>query len=260
MRLFIIPRRMLILAALLVLILLVGVGYLIMSTESLRVLQVAAPGERRIPIYSVQTEEKIVALTFDATWGAEYTPKLLSVLADNEVRATFFLTNIWMEDYPDETRAIYAAGHELGLHSANHPDMATLGRDQITSELTDNIELMKSLCPDASPRLFRPPFGSYSNLLMEVAEDELGLITIQWSVDSLDWKEVTPEYVLNRVMTLAHPGAILLFHNNAEPTADALADIIEQLHGEGYETVPVSEILHRSPYRVDHRGQQVPGK
>ncbi|MFO8060313.1 MAG: polysaccharide deacetylase family protein [Bacillota bacterium] len=258
MRLVIIPRRTVILAALLVLVLLGGLVYLILSTESLRVLQVTAGGERRIPVYSVQTEDKRVALTFDATWGAEHTSNLLRTLAQSEVRATFFLTNIWMEDYPDQTRGIHQAGHELALHSASHPDMATLGEGDIRSQLTDNIELMKSVCPEASPRLFRPPFGSYNNRLLQVAEDDLGLTTIQWSVDSLDWKEVTAEYVLNRVTTLVHPGAIILFHNGSEPTAEALGDIIEQLEGAGYEMVTVSELLHPRPYEVDHRGRQIP--
>lgn len=264
MHLIVIRRRTMILIALLVLLLLGGLLYVVLSTDSLHVLRVMRPStvsdERRIPIYSVQTEDKRLALTFDATWGAEHTKDLLQALTDRDVRATFFLTNIWMKDYPDKVRDIFEAGHEIGLHSASHPDMSTLSEDDIRSELRDNLDMVKSICPDAEPTLFRPPFGSYSNRLLEVAENELQLITIQWSVDSLDWREVTPDYVFNRVTTLMHPGAIILFHNNAAPTAEALPRILEHISDAGYRPVTVSELLHPSPYTVDHRGQQVPDK
>ena len=260
MRLIILPRRTLILAAILALTVLMGIVMLIIARDALPVLQVSslAEGERRIPIYSVQTDERKVALTFDATWGAEFTDRLLAALGDNDVRATFFLTNIWMKDYPEKTGAIWAAGHEIGLHSADHHDMATLSEDDIRQDLDDNRRQLISICADAKPVLFRPPYGSYNDRLMQVAEDELGLRVIQWSIDSLDWREVTPEYVYNRIVTLLHPGAIILFHNNAEPTAEALERIISYLHDNGYEIVPVSELLHPEPYTVDHRGQQVP--
>lgn len=264
MHLIVIRRQTMILLALLVLLVLGGLLYVVLAADSLHVLQVirpsAASDDRRIPIYSVQREDKHLALTFDATWGGEHTAALLKAMADRDIRATFFLTNVWMEDYPDKVREIFEAGHEIGLHSASHPDMSTLSEEEIRAELRKNLDMVKSICPDARPTLFRPPFGSYTDQLLEVAEDELQLTTVQWSVDSLDWKEVTPEYVFNRVITLMHPGAIILFHNDAAPTAEALPGILEHLEDAGYRPVTVSELLHPSPYIIDHRGQQVPGE
>ncbi len=260
MRFLIVYRRTLILVVALLLAAVVGLVFLLLGADSLRILQVAAPAgdSRQIPIYSVQTEDRQVALTFDATWGAEYTGQLLAVLHDHDVSATFFLTNIWMEDYPEYAEDIWDGGHEIGLHSANHPDMADLSEEEIRNELEDNRGMVQSLCPDAEPRLFRPPFGSYDDTVMRVARDEMGFVPIQWSIDSLDWREVTGDYVFNRVTTLMHPGAIVLFHNNARPTAEALPDILQYLEEEEYEVLPLGELLHPAPYRIDHQGQQIP--
>ncbi len=260
MRLLIVHRRTLILAAALIMALIVGLIVLLLGSNSLRILEVAAPSgdERQVPIYSVQMQERRVALTFDATWGAEYTAQLLQVLDEEDVTATFFLTNIWMDDYPDYTRKIWDAGHEIGLHTANHPDLTTLSADVIREELEDNHAMVQSLCSEAEPHLFRPPFGSYNDEVIRITRDELDLTPVQWSIDSLDWREVTADYVYNRVTTLLHPGAIVLFHNNAQPTAEALPDILRYLRDNDYEVTPLAELLHPEPYEVDHRGRQIP--
>ncbi len=259
MRLVIITRTHILIAALLALALLASLAYLILSEPALPVADLSSPSGERLPIYSVQTDEREVALTFDATWGAEHTETLLSLLEESQVQATFFLTNIWMDDYPEMTESIFEAGHEIGLHSASHPDMTQLNRDEIKQQLQKNRQRLSSICPEAEPRLFRPPFGAYNDAVIEVAEEKMNLTTIQWSIDSLDWKEdVSASYITNRVNTLLHPGAIVLFHNNARYTPQALPAIIDHLEDEGYRPVTVSELLHPPPYEIDHRGSQVP--
>jgi len=259
MRLVIITRTHILLAALLVLALLASLAYLVLSNPALPVAELTSPSGEMLPIYSVQTEQRVVALTFDATWGAQYTETVLSLLKDREVKATFFLTNIWMDDYPEKTQAIYEGGHEIGLHSASHKDMTELGRDEMQRQLQQNQQRLSSVCPEAQPRLFRPPFGAYNDTVLKVAEDQMNLITVQWSIDSLDWKEeVSADYIVNRVTTLLHPGAIILFHNNAPHTPEALPRILDHLQDEDYRTVTVSELLHPPPYEIDHRGRQIP--
>ncbi len=259
MRLIIIRRVHMLIAALLILALLGSLTYMVLSAPALPVVEITSPSGDRLPIYSVSTGRREVALTFDATWGAEHTPTLLSVLEEKDVQVTFFLTNIWMEDYPEETRSIFEHGHEIGLHSAGHEDMATLSSDQIKTDLTKNQEKLQAICSKAEPQLFRPPFGAYDDNLLQTAEDELGLTTIQWSVDSLDWKEdISADYIVNRVTTLVHPGAIILFHNNAKHTPEALPTILQFLEDNDYTAVTVSDLLHCPPYEIDHRGQQIP--
>ena len=92
-------------------------------------------GSRELPIYCVQTDQKKIALTFDAAWGNEDTADLLSILARNQIHATFFLTGSWVDAYPDDVKAIAAAGHDIGNHSQTHPEMSTLSKEQIRDEL-----------------------------------------------------------------------------------------------------------------------------
>jgi len=211
---------------------------------------------RRLPIYSVATEEKKVALTFDAAWGAERTPRILEILRENDIKATFFLVSFWVEDYPEMARRIAEEGHEIGLHSTTHPDMTTLSREDIIWELEENRRIIEEVT-GRRPWLFRPPFGAYSDRLLAVAEDELGLVTIQWDVDSLDWHDLSGPAMVERVTRRVKPGSIILFHNNGKHTPEALPGIIAYLRSQGYEMVPVSELLHRGEYYIDHQGRQV---
>ena len=143
-------------------------------------------GSRELPIYCVQTDQKKIALTFDAAWGNEDTADLLSILARNQIHATFFLTGSWVDAYPDDVKAIAAAGHDIGNHSQTHPEMSTLSKEQIRDELMQVHKNVKELTGQ-NMCFFRPPYGDYNNLLIQTAT-ECGYLSIQWDIDSLDWK------------------------------------------------------------------------
>ena len=213
-------------------------------------------GSRELPIYCVQTDQKKIALTFDAAWGNEDTADLLSILARNQVHATFFLTGSWVDAYPDDVKAIAAAGHDIGNHSQTHPEMSTLSKEQIRDELMQVHKNVKELTGQ-NMCFFRPPYGDYNNLLIQTAT-ECGYLSIQWDIDSLDWKDYGVQSIIDR--TALNPelsnGSIILMHNGAKYTKDALPRVIEGLHAKGYEIVPVSQLIYRDHYEMDHEGRQ----
>ena len=212
-------------------------------------------GEKKLrPIYRVDTAEKKVAISFDATWGAEKTDELLLILDRHQVKTTFFLVNLWLEKYPQAAKKIVAAGHELGLHSATHPHFSKLSLEKMREELLLNQKMIKDIT-GVDAYLFRPPFGDYNNDLIRVAE-ELGIKVIQWDVDSLDWKDVAAEQIYKRVTNQVKPGSIVLFHNNAKNTPKALSPILKKLKTEGYQIVPISELLLEGDTYVDNNGVQ----
>lgn len=215
-----------------------------------------AQNTRRLPIYCVDTDEKKIAISFDAAWGADDTDELLRILDENDVKTTFFMCGYWVDDYPEEVIKIASAGHDLGNHSATHPHMSTLSKDQIKAELSKTHEKIYNLTGVES-ELFRPPFGEYTNSVIEAAEEE-GYYTIQWDVDSLDWKELGIDHEINQVLNHKHlgNGSIILFHNDAKFTPKALDTIIKGLKERGYEIVPISELIIRENFSIDHEGRQ----
>ncbi|OIQ11906.1 polysaccharide deacetylase family protein [Neomoorella thermoacetica] len=214
---------------------------------------------RLLPIYSVGTTEKKVALSFDATWGAEYTPKLLATLKQHGVKTTFFLTNIWLKKYPDVARQIAADGHEIGLHSASHPHFTALSPAEMEKELQENSRMVTEVT-GYKAELFRPPFGDYNDTVIRTVE-RLGYRAIQWDVDSLDWQEqMTATDIYNRVVKGIKPGSIVLFHNNGRYTADVLGPLLDKLKADGYQVVPVGQLILKGDYYVDHAGVQRAGR
>ena len=142
--------------------------------------------KRELPVYCVERDDKKIAISFDAAWGGDKTRKILDILDEFEVHTTFFLVDTWVERYPELVQEIAARGHEIGNHSATHPKMSTLSRDKIRQELdtmADNAQALTGV----RPTLFRPPYGDYNNDVVLIAR-EAGYEPIQWSVDSLDWK------------------------------------------------------------------------
>lgn len=217
---------------------------------------VAEASKRIIPIYSVNTDEKKVSLSFDAAWGADDTDSLLETLAKHDVKATFFLVGDWVRKYPDEVKRIAAAGHDIGNHSDKHPHMASMSKEQIKEDTMRAHNSTKELL-GIDMNLFRPPFGEYNNTVMEALK-ECGYYVIQWDVDSLDWKEHGLQPLIDKV--LKHKdlgnGSIVLMHNNAKYTKDALESIIVGLKEQGYEMVPLSQLIMKEDYKTDHTGRQ----
>ena len=214
-------------------------------------------GNRELPIYCVQTDKKQIALSFDAAWGNEDTQKILEILKKHDIKVTFFMTGGWVESYPDDVKSIFEAGHDLGNHSENHKDMPTLSDEQQTEELMKVHNKVKDLT-GYEMFLFRPPYGSYNNNLVLNAK-KIGYYTIQWDVDSLDWKNYGVDSIIKTVTQHKHlgNGSIILCHNGAQYTAEALDTLITTLKDAGYEFVPISELIIRENYHMDNEGRQI---
>lgn len=215
---------------------------------------------RDLPIYCVKTDKPQIALTFDAAWGNEDTADILSILEKNNVKATIFMTGGWVESYPDDVKAILAAGHDIGNHSENHKNMSKLSTDEMRSELLDVHERVKRLT-GYEMTLFRPPYGDYSNEVIQTATS-LGYNSIQWDVDSLDWKDYGVDSIINTVCNHKHlgNGSIILCHNGAKYTAAALDSLIKNLKDQGYELVKVSDLICDGEFTMDAEGRQIPAK
>lgn len=219
-----------------------------------RILNVFRNNSRELPVYCVDTAEKKIAISFDAAWGADFTPDLLSILKKYDVKTTFFLVGFWVDKYPEMVKQIDSEGHEIGNHSSKHPHMSQLSKEQITAELKKTSDKIEAIT-NKKVTLFRPPFGDYNNRLIETSR-ELGLQVIQWDVDSLDYKDYGTDAIVKRVLSKVKNGSIVLFHNNATYTKDALPIILENLQKEGYKIVPVSELIYKDNYYIDHTGMQ----
>ncbi len=211
---------------------------------------------RKLPVYSVETAEKKLAITFDCAWGTEHTDAILRELERAGVRATFFMVQFWAEKYPEYVKKIADAGHEIGTHSATHSYMSKLSAAAIAAELESSSAAIEKVT-GKEVELFRAPYGDYDDLLIETAAAQ-GYTTVQWDVDSLDWKDLSASEIALRVTGGARQGSIILCHNNGLHTAEALPAVFSALQSAGYTFVPVGELLIRGPSTIDAAGRQHP--
>ena len=209
---------------------------------------------RLVPIYKVDTPEKRIAITFDSAWGADKTLDILSLLKQYDAKATFFLVGFWVDKYPDMVKAIHEQGIEIGTHSNTHPDFANLTSEQMRLELTTSIEKIENIT-STRVELFRAPYGSYNNTMLNITES-LSLKTIQWSIDTLDWKGLTGSEMLNRVLNKVDTGDIILCHNNSNNILVGLELILNRLTTKGYKFVSVGELIMKDNYYIDNLGIQ----
>ncbi len=212
---------------------------------------------RKLPIYSVETEEKKIAISFDCAWGNEHTDAILEELAKANVRATFFMVEFWAEKYPEYVKKIADAGHEIGTHSSTHSYMSKFTAEQIRAELESSSAAIEAVT-GKKVDLFRAPYGDYDDLLIETAQ-AAGYYTVQWDVDSLDWKDLSASEIALRVVGGARAGSIILCHNNGLHTAESLPAIFDALQTGGYTFVPVGELILRENYTIDANGRQHAG-
>lgn len=218
---------------------------------------VAAFGDakRKIPIYSVDRQDKKISISFDAAWGADKTEKILDILDSFSIRATFFLVGFWVDKYPEMVSLIDKRGHEIGTHSDSHPKMSTLTKQQMTKELSTSMAKITAIT-NKPVTVFRPPFGDYNNSLIEVC-DSLGLYVIQWDVDSLDWKDLSATEITGRVTKGVKNGSIVLFHNNSTNIVQALPMLLTKLLESGYTFTSIGNLIYKDNYIIDHTGRQI---
>jgi len=161
-----------------------------------------------------------------------------------------------MNKYPEDVKAILADGHDLGNHSENHKQMSQLSAEQCRTEIQKAHDRIKELT-GVEMNLFRPPYGDYNNTLVDVCKD-MGYHCVQWDIDSLDWKDYGSDAIIKKVLEHKHlgNGSIILMHNGAKYTPAALEAVILGLKEKGYELVPISELIHKENYEMDHEGRQ----
>lgn len=226
----------------------------ILLTCSIGYYSVAFSQNRKVPIYCVDRQDNYIAISFDAAWGADKTQKIMDVCDSYGVKATFFLVGFWMEKYPEMVKEIAARGFEIGTHSATHPQMSKLSKEQCAEELSSSCRQIFELT-GRNVTLFRPPFGDYNNTLLDVCEN-MQLYAIQWSVDSLDWKGLSAEQIASRVQK-AQSGDIILCHNNSDHIVEALPLIFEWAKMKNLKFCSIGELIYHQNYTVDSTGKQI---
>lgn len=212
--------------------------------------------ERKLPVYWVQRDDKVVALSFDAAWGNEDTQQLIDILNKYKINTTFFVVGDWVDKYPESVKALADNGNEVMNHSLNHAHFSSLSSEEIVADITACNEKIAAIT-GVTPTLFRCPYGEYDDHVV-TAVTGMGMTAVQWNIDSLDWKGISAEEIQKRVLKNIAPGSIILFHNAAENTPEALPGIIESLLADGYKIVPISQILLTGDYTLDNTGRQCP--
>lgn len=210
---------------------------------------------RSLPIYCVEREDKKIAISFDCAWGTEHTDDILKALKAASVPATFFMVEFWTERYPEYVKKIDEYGCEIGTHSATHSYMSKLSEEKIREELLSSTEAISAVT-GKTVELFRAPYGDYDDLLIDTAAD-MGLYTIQWDVDSLDWKNISASDIAMRIINKVKSGSIILCHNNGLHTAEALPMIFDTLLKRGYTFVTIGDLIYRDGNRIDASGKQL---
>lgn len=229
------------------------------STGFIRVdeyeLTVSTAGKKELPVYSVDRNDKKIALTIDAAWEDDKTEFILETLKKYNAKATFFLCGFWVDKYPDMVKRISDEGHEIGNHSSTHPHMNSLCAEEIQSELKNYDDKLEKITGKRSV-LFRAPYGEYNDNVIKTVR-EMGYEVIQWSIDTIDWREErSADTILETVLPKITDGCIILSHNNGFKIREYLPTLLEKAKKEGYSFVTISELLLDGDTTIDVNGVQ----
>ncbi len=251
-KIFLLRRRHI--AVLTALLLAAGLFYAVTYPSSVSV----TASKRQLPIYSVERSQKVCSISFDAAWGNEDTQILIDILAKYNVKTTFFVVGDWVDKYPESVKALSDAGHEVMNHSNHHDHYNSLSAQEIIADITACNEKIAAIT-GVTPTLIRCPYGEYDDHVI-AAIRSMGMEPVQWDVDSLDWKDYDAATICSRVTGKVQNGSIVLFHNAALHTPEALPEILESLIQRGYSVVPISQLIYTEDYTIDHAGRQFPAQ
>lgn len=198
------------------------------------------------PIYKGHPEKPMVSLLINVAWGNEYLPKMLETLKKHNVKATFFLEGRWTQNNPDLAKMIVAAGHEIGNHSYTHPDLKVSSDQKTKEEIVKTNEVIEATT-EQKVKWFAPPSGSYRDQTVNIAEGQ-GLLTVMWTVDTIDWQKPSPETIINRVVNKVENGSMVLMHPT-ESTANALDRMIVGIKDKDLQIGTVTSLLSEERIR-----------
>ena len=216
----------------------------------------ASATSRQLPIYSVQRDNRAVSLTINAALGNEDTEQLIEILSKYGIKATFFVVGEWVDRYSESVKALHDAGHEIMNHSDDYAHFSKLSSEEIVKNVTACNEKIYAVT-GVMPTLFRATYGEYDdNVVWTVSF--IGMYTIQWDVDSLDRNGLSAAEIAERVRDGVSPGSIILLQSGVKNMPEALIKVIESLMAERYSIIPVSELLLKGEYTIDHKGRQRP--
>ena len=198
------------------------------------------------PIYRGNPEKPMVALLINVAWGNEYIPGILKTLKDSQVKATFFFDGSWVKNNPDLATMISLEGHEIGNHAYSHPDLKQRSRDETVNELKKTNDVIEETL-GIKPIWFAPPSGSFNQETIHVA-NELGMKTILWTVDTVDWRKPATSEMVTRVVSGVSNGSMVLMHPT-KAVFEGLETMIIEIKGKGYQLGTVSDLM--SEKRID---------
>jgi peptidoglycan/xylan/chitin deacetylase (PgdA/CDA1 family) len=211
-------------------------------TEAVRelLMEIEYISSLRPDIVPVDPEKPMIALTFD-DGPSLHTERLLDMFKEHGARGTFFVVGNLIDSRHETVKRIYTEGHEIGNHSWSHRQLTKLD----IQDMTDQIMMTKAKIFELTGfdcKIVRPPYGSYDDEVKDVAKD-LGVIFVNWSIDTLDWKTKDADAVYNEIVGKVKDGDIVLCHDLHKTTVDAMEKVIPKLIEDGYQLVTVSQIL-----------------
>ncbi len=204
--------------------------------------KVPPPGAK-IRYNSVHTDQMVLAMTFDDGPHPVNTPKLLDLLKERNIKATFFLVGERVKMHPEIVRRILAEGHEVANHTWTHPSLVSISDEKIRSEFQRTADAIWEAA-QYRPHLMRPPFGATNKRIEQFVFNEFGYSSITWSVDPNDWRRPGVQVVANRLIAGAHKGAIMLSHDIHAPTIEAMPQVFDTLLAKGYKFLTVSQLIN----------------
>lgn len=232
----------------------IGVLFTFASVMPNKTIETASNSTKELPIYNVKTEQKKVALTINCAWNADDIDLILDTLKRNNTRVTFFMVGDWVDKFPNQVKQISDANQEIGNHSLNHPHVNQLDYNKNVEQVLRCSEKIEKLT-GRKVTLYRGPYGEYNNTVIKAARDNNHEV-IQWSIDTLDYNSLTGEQMWNRIKDKLTNGSIILMHNGTKYTGSSLESIIQNIKKQGYEIVPVSDLIYKGEYKIDANGTQ----
>ncbi|MEK4294691.1 polysaccharide deacetylase family protein [Paenibacillus sp. FSL R5-0914] len=192
------------------------------------------------PIYRGNPVKPMVSLMINVAWGNQYIVPMLDILDEENVKVTFFLDGSWLSKNPELATEMLKRGHEMENHAYTHPNMSTLSRARATVEIEKTQKLLKESL-GVTNKWFAPPSGDFDQETVEIASS-LGLKTVLWTVDTVDWRNPSPESIVAKITSKAEPGTLVLMHPTAS-SSKALKAMIHGIKAKGLQLGTVSQTL-----------------